>query len=92
MPAKNEYLSGPWKRFSKLIAAIVGAYIAAMLFHVAIAKFAMPNETPIVLSSSYTAFVTWVGLMVLVYFIKRAWHAWLLLFVISFISGLIIFI
>lgn len=92
MPAKKEYLSGPWKRFSKLMAATVGAYVAAMLFHVATAKIAMPNESSIVLSSSYTGFVTWVGLMVLIYFIKKAWHAWLLLFAVSFISGAIIFI
>ncbi len=91
MPAKKEYLSGPWKRFSKLMAAIFGAYIAAMSLHVALAKVAMPNETPIVLSGSYTGFVVWVGLMVMVYFIKKAWHAWLLLLAISFFSGLIIF-
>ncbi|MEQ8472584.1 MAG: hypothetical protein RIC35_15440 [Marinoscillum sp.] len=91
MPAKKEYLSGPWKRFSKLMAAIVGAYMTAMLFHVALAKLAMPNETPVVLSGSYTGFVVWVGLMILVYFIKKAWHAWLLLLGISLFSGSIIF-
>ncbi|WP_192348771.1 hypothetical protein [Algoriphagus sp. Y33] len=73
------------------MAAIFGAYIAAMSLHVALAKVAMPNETPIVLSGSYTGFVVWVGLMVMVYFIKKAWHAWLLLLAISFFSGLIIF-
>ncbi|WP_438712045.1 hypothetical protein ACSTS3_06155 [Aquimarina muelleri] len=92
MPAKKEYLSGPWKRFSKLMAALIGAYITTMLFHVALAKVSMPNETPVVLSGSYTGFVVWVGLMVMVYFIKKAWHAWLLFFMISFFSGLIIFI
>lgn len=91
MPAKKEYLSKPWKRFSKLMAALFGAYVAAMSLHVALAKVAMPDETPIVLSASYTGFVVWVGLMTLVYLFKKAWHAWLLLLAISLFSGLIIF-
>lgn len=91
MPAKKEYLSGPWSRFSKLMAALFGAYVAAILLHVALAKVAVPNESPVVLSASYTGFVAWVGLMILVYFVKKAWHAWLLLLAISFFSGLIIF-
>lgn len=90
MPAKQKYLSGAWQRFSKIIAAIPGAYIATMLLHVAVAKN-MANDTPIVLTTAYSAFLMWVGFMVLVFFIKKAWHAWALLLGISSVSSFFIF-
>lgn len=91
MPAKKKYLSNGWKRLSKVTAAILGTYLATMLLHVAIAMN-VANDTPVVLTTSYSAFLIWVGLMVLTFFIKKAWHAWSLLLAIVGISSLFIFL
>ena len=90
MPAKKKYLSGGWKRFSKVTAAILGSYIVAMSVHVAVIKLAM-DDTPWLLTSSYSSFLLWTGLMVLAFFIKKAWHVWGIYAVISSICSILIF-
>ncbi|MEM8967047.1 MAG: hypothetical protein AAGE93_11565 [Bacteroidota bacterium] len=75
MPAKAKYLSSGWTRFSKVTAAILGSYVVTMLIHIAIAKTAV-NDTPVLLTSAYSAFLLWVGFMVLTFFIKKAWYVW----------------
>jgi hypothetical protein len=73
------------------MAAIFGAYIATMLLHIAIGM-SVPNDTPVLLTSIYSIFLCWTGLMVLIYFIRRAWVSWLILISISLISSALIFI
>ena len=90
MPAKAEYLSNGWVRFSKVLAAILGAYVATMFLHIAIAKN-VANDAPIILTSTYTTFLVWCGLMIMVYMIRKAWVSWAILFSIILISGLLIF-
>ena len=91
MPAKKKYLSSGWKRLSKVLAIIFGAYAATAMLHIAIAKNIV-NDTPVLLTSTYTSFLCWVGLMVMVYLIKRAWVAWSVLFAIIAVSSLFIFL
>ena len=91
MPAKSKYLSGGWKRFSKVTAAILGAYVATMLLHVALAKNVI-DDTPIVLTTAYSAFLMWVALMVIIFFIKKAWHGWSVILFITVISAFFIFL
>lgn len=91
MPANKKHLSGFWTRFSKLMAAIPGAYATTMLAHMAIAKHVV-NDTPIVLTTAYSSFLIWVGLMVVVYFIKNSWYMWGLLLLISAISVAFLFL
>jgi len=90
MPAKAKYLSSGWTRFSKIMAAIFGAYAASILFHMAIAKN-VADDTPVLLTATFTSFILWVGLMVMIYFIKRAWVSWIGLLIIILISCLFIF-
>jgi hypothetical protein len=73
------------------MAAIFGAYIATMFIHIAIGK-SVPHDTPVLLTSTYSVFLCWVGLMVLIYFIQRAWVSWLILVAISLFSSALIFI
>lgn len=91
MPANAKYLSSGWARFSKIMAAIFGAYFATMFIHMAIAKNA-PNDTPVLLTSTYSTFLVWCGFMVMVFLIKRAWVSWALLLLIILLSSLLIFI
>jgi len=90
MPAKKKYLSGPWQRLSKVLAAILGGYLATMLLHMAVAT-SVPNDTPVVLTTAYSAFSLWVGFMVLTFFMKKAWHAWGLFILISGFSLVLIY-
>jgi len=66
MPAKKKYLAGGWKRLSKVLAIIFGAYFASAFLHIALAKNVL-NDTPVLLTSAYTSFLVWTGLMVMVY-------------------------
>ena len=75
MPAKKKYLSRPWKRFSKVMAAIFGGLFATAFLHAAIGKHA-PNPTAVTLSVQYTSFFVGVGFMVLAYVINKSWHVW----------------
>jgi hypothetical protein len=91
MPAKKKYLSRPWKRVSKITAAILGGYVATMLSHIACIKLAA-NDTPVLMTSAYTTFFVWVGLMVLAFFIHKAWHVWGLYLLIAVLSAAGIFV
>ena len=84
MHAKKKYLSNGWQRLSKVLAMFFGAYAATAALHIAIAKN-VTNDVPILLTSTYTSFILWVGLMVMVFIIKRAWIAW------SVLSGIVVF-
>ncbi|MEL6673059.1 MAG: hypothetical protein AAFR61_12735 [Bacteroidota bacterium] len=90
MPAKAKYLSSGWVQFSKLMAAIFGCYIASTMLHISFAK-SVVDDTPVLLTSAYSFFLVWVGLMIMVYMIKRAWISWAILAGITLIgTGLMI--
>lgn len=91
MPAKKKYLSSGWTRFSKVMAIIFGAYAATFTLHIALAKI-VPDDTPVLLTSVFTSFFCWVGLMVMVYMIRRAWVGWSVLLMIISVSSLIIYV
>lgn len=77
MPAKKKYLSGAGERASKVTAAILLGYVLAMLLHITLAKHA-PDDTPVLMTSAYSSFLTWVGLMILAFFMPKARHVWTL--------------
>ncbi len=91
MPAKKKYLSGGWTRLSKVIAALLGGYVATALFHIAIATN-VADDTPVLLTATFTVFLMWAGLMILVFFMKKAWMAWAMIFSISIVSSLFIYL
>ncbi|TRX60735.1 hypothetical protein FNH22_06735 [Fulvivirga sp. M361] len=90
MPAKSKYLSDTWTRVSKVTAAILGSYIATMLMHIATATL-VTNNAPVILTTSYSAFLIWIAFMVLAFFIKKAWHVWCLFGSVIIVCSLIIF-
>ncbi|MEN0004513.1 MAG: hypothetical protein AAF798_10225 [Bacteroidota bacterium] len=91
MPANPKYLSSGWTRFSKVTAAIIGTYFATMVLHVAVAKN-VANDAPVVLTSTYSSFMMWVGLMIMVFLIRKAWAAWTILLSVIIIGGLLIYL
>ncbi|MEM9834676.1 MAG: hypothetical protein AAF944_28900 [Bacteroidota bacterium] len=91
MPAKKKYLSSGWTQFSKVMAVIFGAYLATMTMHIAIAKN-VPSDTTVLLTSTYSSFLCWVGLMVMIYLIRKAWVSWAILIALIGVSSLLIFL
>lgn len=73
------------------MAIIFGAYAATATLHIAIAKN-VANDTPVLLTSTFTSFFVWVGLMIMVYMIRRAWVSWGILFLIVGISSTFIYL
>ncbi|MEM7575473.1 MAG: hypothetical protein AAF433_21395 [Bacteroidota bacterium] len=90
MPANTKYLSSIGAQISKLIAAIFGGYLASAALHIGIAK-AVPNDTPVLLTATYSMFLVWCGLMVMVYLIRKAWVSWAILLLITLFGGYLIF-
>ena len=89
MPAKAKYISSGWVQFSKVMAVIFGAYAATMSIHLALASL-VKDDTPVLLTSTYSGFLMWVGFMIMVYLIKRAWVSWAILLSITLVGCLII--
>ncbi|MEM8565793.1 MAG: hypothetical protein AAGF85_04990 [Bacteroidota bacterium] len=90
MPARSKYLSSGWTRLSKILAMFFGAYAATATLHVALAKN-VTNDVPVLLTSTYTSFLCWVGLMVMVFMIRKAWISWVILLGLIGLSSLLIF-
>ncbi|MEM9299370.1 MAG: hypothetical protein AAGA64_13395 [Bacteroidota bacterium] len=90
MPARAKYLSSGWSRFGKVLAIIFGAYAATAFLHIALAKN-VTDDTPVLLTSTYSSFLTWVGFMVMVFLVKKAWKAWCILLGVIALSSLLIF-
>lgn len=91
MPAKAKYLSSGWVRFSKVMAAVFGAYLASMFIHLGFAA-SVADDTPVLLTSAYSYFLVWVGLMIMVYMIKKAWISWAILASLCTIGATLIFV
>lgn len=92
MPAKTKYLTtSGWKRFSKIIATIFGAYAASVLLHIVFIKN-MENDAVALLTSAFSIYFFWVGFMVMVYLVKRVWISWAILLSVILISSSLIYI
>ncbi|NLR92286.1 hypothetical protein [Flammeovirga agarivorans] len=91
MPAQTKYLSSTGTQISKFFAAFFGGYFATMMIHLAVSTL-FKDDTPVLLTSTYTSFFCWVGLMLLVYYIKKAWVAWTVILGIITIFSIIFYI
>lgn len=91
MPAKKQYLSSGWTQFSKVLAVIFGAFAATAMLHIAIAKTVV-NDVPVLLTSIYSSFLVWIGFMIMVYMIKRAWVSWSILLGVVGLSSIFVFL
>ena len=75
MPASKKYLlTSRWARISKVFAAIIGAYLASISFHLTLAL--LFDKGLILGISIFTTFILWVGFMLMVYKVRKPWKAW----------------
>ncbi|MEM6347480.1 MAG: hypothetical protein AAF927_26560 [Bacteroidota bacterium] len=91
MPANKKYLlQSPWAKTSKVIAAILGSLIGSVLVHLALALWI--DKSTMLNVSVYGIFMLWVGLMLLVYWVKSPWKSWGVLLTIISLAGLLIYL
>lgn len=82
MPANPKYLTqSKWQRFAKITAAILGGYLVSISFHLALASFF--NQTNIIITMTFSAFILWVVLMIFAFIAKNGWKIGLVYLLIS---------
>jgi hypothetical protein len=91
MPANQKYLSSKGQRALKITAALIGGYLVSGSFHVMLSSVKSAHEV-IILTSSFTFFIVWGGLMVLTFLARNGWKIWGLYLVLTLIFSLVIYI
>lgn len=82
MPANAKYLTvSPWQRFAKISAGILGGYLVAVARHVALAAWV--NHVNVLITSTFSGFITWAMLMIVAFLSKSGWRVWLLYLLLS---------
>ncbi|WP_108868775.1 hypothetical protein [Aquimarina aquimarini] len=83
MPANKKYLTtSNWIKFSKISATILGAMLASVTLHLALAIWV--GFEYIIPTSLFSVFILWGFFMIMVYWIKSPWKSWgIFLFIIS---------
>ncbi|MDW7692025.1 hypothetical protein R9C00_15220 [Flammeovirgaceae bacterium SG7u.111] len=77
MPANSKYLTrSKWQRFAKISAGFVGGFLVSASLHIAIAAWF--DRTNVIITASFTFFLTWSGLMVLSFLARNGWKLWAL--------------
>lgn len=88
MPANPKYLTAsPWQRFVKISAAIPGGYLVTTCLHLALARWFDP--VMVLITSTYSTFILWVGLMVLAFLAKDGWKVWVYYLIAAAVLGLL---
>lgn len=84
MPAnKKHLLKSGWARASKVLAAILGSLAASLALHMALALWV--GFDYVLPTSTFSVFIVWTGLMLLVYRIEKPWKSWAVLLIILLI-------
>ena len=91
MPANKKYLiTSGWTKTSKFLAAFLGSLIALTSAVMAFSSWFDPYT--VLWTASYWSFIIWIFLMLMVYLIRKAWVAWLILVGITLVSALFIYL
>lgn len=91
MPANKKYLiKSGWTKTSKFLAAFLGSLIA--LTSVVIALTSWLDPYVVLWTASYWSFIVWIFLMLMVYWTRKAWVAWLILLGITLVSTLFFYL
>ncbi|MEM6317835.1 MAG: hypothetical protein AAF960_09195 [Bacteroidota bacterium] len=91
MPAKTQYLSSPKQRALKITAGIIGGYVLAMAFQLAIGAW-LTDKAPMIITSAYASFFLWVGLMIVAFLAKNGWRIWGIYLGMTAVFGVIIYL
>lgn len=91
MPANQKYLSSKGQRALKITAALIGGYLASGSFHLMLSSV-KPAREVIILTSSFTFFMVWGGLMVLTFLARNGWKIWGFYLALTLIFSLVIYL
>jgi len=86
MPANSKYLTTGGQRAVKITTGIVGGYLVSASFHLFMASFP-PTRDAVIILSSFSFFIVWAGLILLVFLAKNAWNAVLLYLLLTLVFG-----
>ncbi|MEM9389499.1 MAG: hypothetical protein AAGA02_03440 [Bacteroidota bacterium] len=87
MPANKKYLLRTrLGRTSKILAATIGSLLCSVSFHVALLFFF--DKSKVLATALYSIFISWVLLMLMVYYIKKPWLSWAMLIAIFIVSAI----
>lgn len=86
MPANSKYLTTRGQRAIKITTGLIGGYLVSATFHLLMASFPVTRDIVIILSS-FSFFIVWAGLLLLVFLAKNAWNALLLYLVLTVVFG-----
>ena len=91
MPANPKHLTqSKTQRFLKITAAILGGYLVAVSFHLALATWF--DRATIVISMTFTGFILWVALMVIAFLAKNGWKIWAIYLLITLSFSIITYL
>ena len=75
MPANKKYLSSRGQRWLKITAGIIGGFIVTILFHNFLGVM-VEEKGGAIITSAYTSFLMWAGLMIIAFMQKNGWKIW----------------
>jgi hypothetical protein len=91
LPAKKKHLSSGRERVSKVFAAILGSYLAAMSIHLAAIKLSS-DESFFLITAAYSSFLVWVVLMIIAFLFKKSVYSWALFIGVTLVGLIVVFV
>lgn len=91
MPANPKYLSSNWTRVGKISSAFIGGYIVTTLCHMVVGVF-LEDKTVLVMTAIWSSWIVWIACMLLAFYLKKAWHSWVIFLIITFVLAGIIYL
>ena len=91
MPANKKHLSSPGQRFLKITAGLLGGFAVTIFFHNALGSL-LEEKGGLIITSAYTSFLLWAGLLVLAFMAKNGWKVWGIYILLTLIFAAIIFL
>ncbi|MDO5968257.1 hypothetical protein Q4Q35_00415 [Flavivirga aquimarina] len=91
MPANKKYLiQSSWIKASKFLAAFLGSLFATMMAHIALSYIF--DQRIVLVTALYSTLIIWPLLILVVYWIKKAWISWIIFLFIIILSTIVIYI
>tara|TARA_R110002020_G_scaffold467884_1_gene691773 strand:- start:635 stop:937 length:303 start_codon:yes stop_codon:yes gene_type:complete len=90
MPANRKYLTqSAWQRFAKISAGILGGFIVATAFHLALASCF--SHVAVLITSTFSSFILWAVLLIVAFLAKNGWRIWLIYLIVTLLLATIIY-
>ncbi len=75
MPANTKYLSSRTHRILKITGGILGGFLVTMSLHLLIGAL-LEDKSALVITTAFSAFLVWVGTMIVAFLFRNGWQLW----------------